>query len=315
MEQLPPELLPQIFTSLKNFGYRYALPALSVCKAWNRIGTHTIYKSLHLQSYDVVPFAGKFRRGYKLITNLTITWQNVFDNRCDCPNQLEQPSYVSGRCDPKQHVRRRCKGEEACSNWRYSRGKLYLRPGEKDVTRLMALLRHALPQLTTFSLTIDNEPESGPWCACRTNEISSSFLARVVWSLPSTCVNLEIDSRGADYHATEWEGANLSLDNEPPPWNHVCAVVAATLPRLHSLRLRLGCICPNFFVHLPGQSSFSLATLPYLAGSACQRWGHAQNSEMDFRWEHLQELGIVDLTSDQKIHKKWWELDPETKQV
>lgn len=81
--------------------------------------------------------------------------------------------------------------------------------------------------LTTFSFTITRkETTVGFW-------IPRPIIADLLRDLPSSCVNLEIDTRGHDF-LTHGYG-------------HLCDNIRAVLPRLHHLRLRLNVMCPALF--------------------------------------------------------------------
>lgn len=303
--KLPPEIFANIIIYLKVEGFRYALPSLNVSRHWKELVTPIIYQSLHLHSSDIVPFVQRIRNGYELIRNLTITWQNDFPNRCDCP-EAEPPrtNYVGNRpiCNAK-HVHKICARAQVPEANVHTRPE-YLQPGKKDLIQLCDILKNALPQVTTLSLTVDNEPDAGPWCACIVSAFPSNLMAHVLSSLPPTCVNLELDTRGADRHPDYAQEALYP--------SHVCGQIGALLPRLHSLRLRLGGLCQDFF--LPPQS-WGQSPLP---GSARQYWNieHLDDDYSDSgQCENLTSLELAWLTRDQYQHRDWLKLDSLSKEV
>lgn len=227
------------------------------------------------------------------------------------------PSYGRVRagqrpCNPKNHVRQNCWAEhERRARQKRPINREIGRPGEEDILELAYILSSHLPQLTTFSLIVDNEPEDGPGCACSTSRFSSQFLVPIVSSLPVTCVDLEIDTRGADCHPTRY---GRSYTTFSPRCDHVCVGLEHVLPRLRSLRLRLGGLCPEFF--LPIDYNLSEYTFSYLPGSAMQKCAWTQGFDGgEGSYECLDELELEPLMEDLSFHEDWLKLPVEEKQV
>ncbi len=91
----------------------------------------------------------------------------------------------------------------------------------------------SLPHLTTFSLNLDRQVDSR-------SHLRGSVLARIVHSLPSSVIHLEIDTEAVDRIAAEQE--TVRLDDQ-----HLCVAISNCIPRLHTLWLRVSCICSDLF--------------------------------------------------------------------
>ena len=68
--------------------------------------------------------------------------------------------------------------------------------------------------------------------------LDSSVLGRLLRALPRSCVNLELDSDGADY------------SSGPQPY-HLCPDIRTVLPRLRNIKLLIQCVCSRLLVSRP----------------------------------------------------------------
>jgi hypothetical protein len=88
--------------------------------------------------------------------------------------------------------------------------------------------------IVTFSLVVDPECCHYQWCGCYEPTFDSAVIDGLIAFLPSSCVNLELDTGG-----TESDG-----DGEE---THICTTIQTLLPQLRHLRLRLRSLCAAAF--------------------------------------------------------------------
>lgn len=134
--------------------------------------------------------------------------------------------------------------------------------GPATIKHLIPFSKRIVPRmsfLTTFSLVITGEHR-------RRWGIYPKFLTRILRALPTTVVNLELDTLGLDFNESNTiQEYYLTLDTsgtfdlvfrtqaqieEIRVNNHICAAVGAIIPRLHHLRLRISTLCPKLLCHL-----------------------------------------------------------------
>ena len=140
--------------------------------------------------------------------------------------------------------------------------------------------------------------------------------------------NIEIDTRGADRHPERYSytrslQANVRSIMYLDAGAHVCAGLASVLPRLRSLRLRLGGLCPA--LSLPKDYSFTKdddwdeVHHPYLPASPMQKWAWEQRQGLDIddqrSWECLDALHLVPNSEEHTLHRAWLDMPDEDKQV
>jgi hypothetical protein len=109
------------------------------------------------------------------------------------------------------------------------------------VKHLIPFSKRIMPRmsfLTTFSLVITGEHR-------RIWGVYPGFLTRILRALPTTVVNLELDTLGLDVaFRTQAQIEEIRVSS------HICATVGAIIPRLHHLRLRISTLCPRLLCHL-----------------------------------------------------------------
>lgn len=98
--------------------------------------------------------------------------------------------------------------------------------------RRLQRLSEAIPRminLSSFSFTFSDPRSGNP----HPLQLPRPVITELVYSLPTSCVNLEIDTNGLDFLV--------------PHTPHLCHALRFVLPRLQHLRLRLADICPGIF--------------------------------------------------------------------
>ncbi len=77
--------------------------------------------------------------------------------------------------------------------------------------------------------------------------IPRPLFALLIASMPSTCVNIDVNTQGHDFAEP---GAGLESGSGSGGFaasRHLCNTLRAVLPRLHHLRLRIKVLCPAVF--------------------------------------------------------------------
>lgn len=118
----------------------------------------------------------------------------------------------------------------------------------------LGLQTEAFKSLKTFSLIVTRFRVENP-AVFRSSQLRAEAAKRfsstldgavirdIVAALPTTVVNLEIDTNGLDRFDTQ---------NEPATEPHLCGEIRSILPRLRSCRLRLATLCQEFFLDNQG---------------------------------------------------------------
>lgn len=116
--------------------------------------------------------------------------------------------------------------------------------------RKISTLLPKMINLSTLSFTYNDSMPEHP----RLIFMCRSAITELVKNLPTSCVNLEIDTHGLDkYDTTE---------------THLCDALRDVLPRLQHLRLRLANLCPGIFApgfNLDGTTSHQSIIVPVVA--------------------------------------------------
>jgi F-box-like len=129
---------------------------------------------------------------------------------------------------------------------------------EYQLFKLSQLIKSKMRSIVTFSLVIDPEccqACESDWCGCYEPTLDSAVIDGLIAFLPSSCVNLELDTGG-----TEGEGEDTGT--------HICTTIQTLLPQLQYLRLRLSTLCAAAFSqHGTYEVARTLAplTAPHLA--------------------------------------------------
>ena len=148
----------------------------------------------------------------------------------------------------------------------HDRRHLDVRPMKKlhaSILGLAEMIRLHLRELITFSFTIDAAPADLSWCGCYKPFLARHPIVTLLKALPPTCVNLELDTAGADRssreftaflvdHPEDLTGGEESIETfQDPIFKHsetedisVCKAIQDMLPRLEHLRLRFQTLCP-----------------------------------------------------------------------
>lgn len=103
--------------------------------------------------------------------------------------------------------------------------------GSTQIRRLrrLAALLSEMRNLSTFSFIFSDPRSRNP----HPRQLPRHVITTILEKLPTSCVNLEIDTNGLDF----------LVPNKP----HFCDMLRRVLPRLQHLRLRLTYMCPAIF--------------------------------------------------------------------
>ncbi|KAL8711939.1 MAG: hypothetical protein Q9220_003635 [cf. Caloplaca sp. 1 TL-2023] len=113
----------------------------------------------------------------------------------------------------------------------------------EDLKKLADCIAADMTNLTSFSLFVHKLPPEG-----RTDRhhndprgagMSSVVLRQLLETLPPTCIDLELDTKGREDDET------CGFDPQYHDSAHLCPILQSLLPRLRHLRLRLGFLCPE----------------------------------------------------------------------
>ena len=186
---------------------------------------HVLKKLLECSSSDIfLRCIQCCRHWYE--TGIPILYENIIfklDNRS--PSRIER--FLS-QCANLERIRSITFDVDSNSILAWPATIKHLTPFSKRIMPRMSFL-------TTFSLVITGEHR-------RICGVYPKFLTRILRALPTTVVNLELDTLGLDlvFRTRAQIEAN----------NHICATVGAIIPRLHHLRLRISTLCPRLLCHL-----------------------------------------------------------------
>lgn len=182
------ELLSSILLQVKLDSSPSFLACLLCCKTWHSVGLRLLYHDLLLTNSNLETFVKNFNHVLcgSLVRSLTL---------CIVPVQPDlQPNapHPYAFLEDMDHMRRH---------------------GNQGSKRLWGLLKDVsgkiatMIRLMTFSLYVSPEPRNGIgfW-------IPRPIIAKVIETLPESCVNLEIDTRGHDY--SEPGSAHVTLSEE-----------------------------------------------------------------------------------------------------
>ena len=215
INDVPMEILQSILAYFRNSGtLTEFVPCLRVCQKWKDVGTPLAWRTLVLDRKKMerlVLSALQYNHPFKRVSSLTISLGGPYPSECQCfDDDDEGYGWVGGgnhqvRCD--RH---------------YSE----MEGVEKAVERVLVLVRHKMVKLKTFSLFIDPEPgeEDALFCGCHDSIFSERFGPSIIRSLPTSCINLEIDTGRAHIGCC-------------------CTLLRELLPRLVHLRVRIQSLC------------------------------------------------------------------------
>ncbi|KAF2257895.1 hypothetical protein CC78DRAFT_549544 [Lojkania enalia] len=142
-------------------------------------------------------------------------------------------------------------------------------PNKKDFFGSLADTFKTTKKLSSFSLKFADDGWDFPFTDVPA--ISETQLARLVSALPSTVINLEIDTAGADLPRSE-EMLKVNPDN------YLCYLIGKIFPRLQHVRLRAAHVCQAL---LESGLNFdpSCCTKAY-----CGVRRHIQSCQITFSW-------------------------------
>jgi F-box-like len=222
IETLPNEVLQSVFAHVRNSGKLGCFnPCLRVCRRWNSNGIAIFWRTLVLQKEKMdklITSALEHNHPFNFVSSLTLSLGAPIPSRCYCECHDGDDHDEYNMAEPRRNHQWRCNGDNS-----------EIQDMEKAIQRLLVLVRHKMTNLTTFSMLIDPEPEeaSGPSCSCYDTTFSEQFGSSILRSLPKTCVNLEIDTGGAEIGCC-------------------CSLLRELLKQLSQLRLRTRSLCWRF---------------------------------------------------------------------
>ena len=214
LNAMPTEILSLIFFRVREIlGTTSSVNCIQCCKRWHDIMLPILYRDIVVTNNNLEPFTMLFHKSPHsgLVRSMSIKMQpKVFPGGSydDCMNANIE--YI--RLDPTG------------STW-------LLAPQPKIWAWLRAIkdIIKTLAYLTSFSFTVSpDKPDSGFM-------VPGLILTSYVDVLPSSCTDLEVDSRGYDFCHRSFE-------------SHFCDAVRKNLPHLVHLRLRLRQLCSNLIV-------------------------------------------------------------------
>ena len=195
-------------------------------------------------------FGGSSYRG---ILNLTLRFQNTFLGRGE-KDHMDDTCYQHVRFDSAMKELQ----HEAQENLNLM------------LTSVKRILLAGLRNLTTFSLTIDNEPDDGALCMCHEVVLKPHYFADIINALPPSCSYLELDTDGA--------GAQHRDESEKVSHTSLCRALHKILQQLQDIRLRVGAVCPDFFYGPHGDEQL------HIDSSACQAWVRYCGEQVENEW-------------------------------
>ncbi|KAH7068146.1 hypothetical protein BKA63DRAFT_106879 [Paraphoma chrysanthemicola] len=224
--RLPEELLEHILGLLEADTARDVWwTCLRTCRQWHRIGLG-LYKGLGFATTAIIE--SDIRRRDIQDEDPDFNYSLNIDFDFQSPSEL----YLSRLRSLTIHVRH----QRTATPFRP-------RPGEHIVTTLQSSFR-SMPRLTTFSLKFS---EGWDFPNLEVPVIPQSLLANLVASLPTTVIDLELDTAGIDLPSSP------ALKSHNPEL-HLCHQIKKILTRLRHLRLRTSHICSsllNFHPNTP----------------------------------------------------------------
>jgi hypothetical protein len=214
---VPKEVLQSILARVRNSGsLADFVPCLRVCRMWNEDGGPLAWRVLVLDNKkmdNLVLSELKYGHPFHFVGSLTISVAAPYPPPCQCRYHYEDFS----------------SGGEIDHPWRCSGYGSDILELEKVIKRVLALMYRKMTNLKTFSLRIDIEPRGGedPFCCCYDTSFSNNFVSTIIKSLPTTCLNLELDIGGAHIGCC-------------------CSLLRQSFRQLCHLRLRVETLCWKF---------------------------------------------------------------------
>ena len=230
IHDLAPELLGSILQDVRySASRRKFMSCLLVCRRWSEIGLPYLWSSISLDNDSLQVFAESARKsslGCDLVRSLTLQlntiWPTVEEFR---EWRFEEASNDRGGANPRTH-----------RQW-------------SNLDTLADIVRSDMTGLVSFSLCIHkftpggrtSKHMAGPLEGPQGAWVKTGTIASLLTALPSSCVDLELDTRGReDDRACDFYPVYGST--------HLCPIVRGLLPRLRHLRLRLGTLCSHLLL-------------------------------------------------------------------
>lgn len=213
--ELPEELTEMLLLQVKIAGpSKDFWNCLKTCRDWHRIGLGIHGELDHTVATIVESYQRRPGQPQEHV-------DSNFDHRTDFDLGGPSPLYISELRSLTVHVR-------------HARIAAPFAPiPGRDLFESISDMFQGMRKLTTFSLKFACDGWDFPHGDVPA--IPQSKLARLVANLPSTVVNLEIDTAGVDVPP----GADLVASDE----RHLCFQLGKAIGRLRHLRLRLGHVC------------------------------------------------------------------------
>ncbi len=228
MGHLPYDILIAIATQLRceHRATAYLLAFIKVCSTWYALGLPLLYGNIGLGTHSLEPFAhtfvpakyGRFVRSLSLHMDAATTLvdpgssEQMFDHRFpDDTHRVNLQSPVIAHLQDS-----RCLTTNG-----YETRSL---PSSLAFAQFIPILR-SLQNLASFSLTIE---VGASWCS-----LPRDTIVGLIDALPVACTHLELDTNAHD----EQFGSQT----------HVCEYIRQVLPRMRTVRLRLGAMCSALF--------------------------------------------------------------------
>ncbi|KAM0800092.1 hypothetical protein BDR22DRAFT_852816 [Usnea florida] len=221
---LAPEILSIIFRILKRTISRQEVVSLFlVCKNWREVGQPVVWASVSLANSSLKTFVAAAESSGNVCTHirvLSLHLNTIWPEQKDYGQLQKNPQSWPNGANPRTAEQWNC------------------------LDRLAALMKTSILGLRSFSLRIDKLPEGGRRGEHHSSPqgawMRSETLARILESLPQSCIALELDTRGRDDDPV----CGFFVTGTS---SHLCTSIQRVLLRLRHLRLRLGSICSSFF--------------------------------------------------------------------
>ena len=213
INQLPDEILILILNKFRHAGsVKEFLPCLCVCRKWYQVGLPIALATVVLTNLNIAAFISLLNNNpmmRRLTTSLTLQLSAVPWHQLNSESSSESTHTTFLGLTKAEH-------------W-------------ENLENLAKLIKAYLPTLRSLSLRINRKPQTGLYHL--NNEppgwwINTSSLDNILRALPSSCTDLEIDTRGKE-----------GPDQYESP-QHLCPTICSLLPQLRILRLRLNSLCP-----------------------------------------------------------------------
>jgi len=252
---LPDDLIIAIAISLKHVGYGTAdlLNFILVCTRWRELGLPIFYSNITLANTTLLKFVNSFDRSSQNRSRYVRSLTVRLE-----PNVNTSYQTFFGTTSPPA---------EMMVSDLFPPPVLIPQDFKPEMLAQLTPTLRYFTNVASVSLTVTPPIHS----------ILRSVLIELLQCLPETCVNLELDTQGED-HRNEDEEA------------HICPVIRMMLPRMHSLRIRVGAMCSAMFSTHSSKTDFVATQTPHLRSLLVHCGSGAQ----------IQRCGAMDYTTSAK---------------